>query len=498
MVNARRIAVMVVLAAGAIRLVLAAIVLPFPDETYYWEWSRHLAGGYFDHPPMIALAIRAGTTLFGDTPFGIRVIPVLLGIIAVLAACVLAKHLGGEKGALRAAIVLACLPLAGAGLVLATPDAPLLCFSAIALVAVERAIAEATTPRAALAWWAGAGLACGLAMSSKYTGVLLPMGVLLALAIVPALRRHFATPGPYLAVVVASLVMIPVLSWNAQHDWISFRFQLAHGLGAVRGTGIQREGELLGGQLGLATPILFVMFAIVIARAWRSSARPRERMLAIVATFMFVVFVVSARRRPAEANWPALAYIPAIALLAAAEGTVTWRRWLVAGCALGALMVAGTYVQAVAPVIPIAARKDPMARNAGFRKLGSRVTIVRDSLLLLRKSPLVAAQKYQDASELAYWIFDRPQVFSVNTGYRANQYDLWPPLRDAARPGSSLILIGPADGPDSSLAMNPGLSALAPHYHQVTLLGVIELGRGGSVRERKRIWLLETLTSPLP
>jgi hypothetical protein len=58
--------------------------------------------------------------------------------------------------------------------------------------------------------------------------------------------------------------------------------------------------------------------------------------------------------------------------------------------------------------------------------------------------------------------------------------------------------VGPADGADSALAENPGLSALAPHYHQVTLLGVDSLGRGGSVRERKRIWLLDSLTSPLP
>ena len=416
----------------------------------------------------------------------------------MLAACVLAKHLGGDKGALRAAIVLACLPLAGAGLVLATPDAPLLCFSAIALVAVERAVAEATTPRAAILWWAIAGLACGAAMASKYTGILLPVGVVLALAIVPALRKHFATIGPYFAVALASCVMIPVLRWNAQHDWISFRFQLSHGLGLVRGTGIQREGELLGGQLGLATPILFVMFVIVVTRALRTSARPRERMLAIVATFIFAFFIYSAWRRPAEANWPALAYLPAVALLAAAEGSISWRRWLTAGCVLGGVMVAATYVQAVNPVFPIAARKDPMARNAGFRKLGSRVTVIRDSLLLARKSPLIAAQKYQDASELAYWIFDKPEVLSINTGYRANHYDLGPGLRDVARPGSSLIVIGPADGADSSLDANPGLSALAPHYHQVSLLGVMELGRAGSVRERKRIWLLETLNSPLP
>jgi len=485
-------------AAAGIRLAMAAAITPFPDETYYWEWSRRLAGGFFDHPPGIAVAVRAGTALFGDTAFGLRAVPVLLGLVAVLCVIELARRLAGDDGALRVSIVLACLPLAGAGLVLATPDAPLLCFSALALLCIERAVSDDATPRAALAWWALAGLACGAAMSSKYTGVLLPVVTLVAIGAIPSLRRQLATPGPYVAVALASLVMIPVLSWNAHHDWISFRFQLAHGLGPVRGTGIKREGDLLGGQLGLVTPIFFVMMTIAVARAWSSNADARRRMFAMIATLTFLFFVYSAWRRPAEANWPAPAYIPALALLAAYPGALAWKRWLTAGCVLGAILVVATYVQAAAPVFPIASRKDPMARGAGFRELAARVATLRDSVSHAGTPVLVAAQKYQDASELAWWMPGHPDILSINTGYRANQYDLWPQLPDRARPGSALIVVGPQDGADSAIAMNPGLTALAPQYTRVTLLGIFELGRGGSVRERKRIWLLDPLTGPLP
>lgn len=491
-------ALMVAFLAAILRLGMAATIAPFPDETYYWDWSRHLAGGFFDHPPGIAVAIRAGTLLFGDSAFGIRVVPVLLGTAGVVAAILLARRVGGQSAGVRASVVLACLPLAGAGLVLATPDAPLLCFGAIALLAVERAVSPHTSHDSAVGWWALAGLACGAAMASKYTGVLLPASVVLALIIVKPLRRQFATPGPYLAVVLASLVMVPVLRWNAQHDWASFRFQLAHGLGPVRGTGIAREGELLGGQLGLVTPILFVMMAIAVGRALRPAAAPALRLLAIVAAATFLFFVYSAWRRPAEANWPAPAYIPAVALLAAHAGSVAWRKWLTAGCVLGALIVAATYGQATHALLPIPARKDPMARNAGFAELAARVTVLRDSLARGRAAPILAAQKYQDASELAYWIPGHPDVLSINTGYRPNQYDLWPGLRERAAPGSALLIVGPNDGADSALAANPGLSALAPRYRSVTLLDVVALGRAGSVRERKRIWLLDSLTSVLP
>ena len=57
-------AVSIVSAAAVIRLVFAALLPVFPDEAYYWEWSRRLAPGYFDHPPMVALLIRFGTSIF--------------------------------------------------------------------------------------------------------------------------------------------------------------------------------------------------------------------------------------------------------------------------------------------------------------------------------------------------------------------------------------------------------------------------------------------------
>jgi len=44
----------VLLLALGVRLIIAALVPLHPDEAYYWEWSRHLAAGYFDHPPAIA------------------------------------------------------------------------------------------------------------------------------------------------------------------------------------------------------------------------------------------------------------------------------------------------------------------------------------------------------------------------------------------------------------------------------------------------------------
>src|SRR5262245_45274077 len=68
-----------------LRLAVAAAVPLVPDEAYYWVWSRALAPGYPDHPPMVALWIRAGTLLAGEGSLGVR----LLGPLSVAAASLL-------------------------------------------------------------------------------------------------------------------------------------------------------------------------------------------------------------------------------------------------------------------------------------------------------------------------------------------------------------------------------------------------------------------------
>ena len=78
--DARFLAALTILAA--LRLIAGALLPLSADEAYYWLWSRHLAAGYFDHPPAIAYVIRAGTALFGATPFGVRVGGIFLSFVA--------------------------------------------------------------------------------------------------------------------------------------------------------------------------------------------------------------------------------------------------------------------------------------------------------------------------------------------------------------------------------------------------------------------------------
>src|ERR1700686_5836422 len=72
--------VLTILALVVLRLVAAAWTPLTFDEAYYWMWSKHLAGGYYDHPPAVAAVIRLGTLIAGDTELGVRLGSILLAL----------------------------------------------------------------------------------------------------------------------------------------------------------------------------------------------------------------------------------------------------------------------------------------------------------------------------------------------------------------------------------------------------------------------------------
>src|SRR5580698_448329 len=126
--------ILTVLALVLLRLVAAAATPLSFDEAYYWTWSKHLAGGYYDHPPMVALVIRLGTMIAGDTEFGVRLVSILLALPMSWAVYRSAAILfGGQRIAANATILLNVTLMAAVGTVIVTPDAPLLVASSLVL-----------------------------------------------------------------------------------------------------------------------------------------------------------------------------------------------------------------------------------------------------------------------------------------------------------------------------------------------------------------------------
>lgn len=486
--NQWRIAVAVLIAAMLLRLVLAATVPLFPDEAYYWVWSGRLAGGYFDHPPGIAVLIRAG---WPTSPLGVRFGPVLAGFVASLATAAIARRIGGDRAALRAAVLTACIPLTAAGLILATPDAPLIAATTVGLYAVVRALEHPPRSRASFAWWAAAGLALGVAFWSKYTAVVLAAAVCMALVSRADLRQRLREPGPWFAAALAAVLFLPVVLWNSQHRWVSFYFQLRNGLTGPKTSALtavlSREGDYLGALVALASPVLFVFLAAASARGlWRNSSGV-HRVFAVVAVFPVAFFAYSALQRRAQANWPAPAFMPAIVLLATLPWGERAARWIRGGTALAAGMTLVVYAQAFAPILPLAPRRDPIARAEGWSAVASAVEGARNSLTAqTRATTWAAADRYQDASLMTFHDARHRETFSFNLAGRRNQYDLWPGFTHLAAPGDNIVLVV-----DNTPEVHFTVAALTPYFKTVRRGELVMLRRKGDAVGDRQLWLLE-------
>src|SRR6185503_8762465 len=123
-----------ILALVGLRLIAAAFTPITFDEAYYWMWSKHLAGGYYDHPPGVAVVIRLGTLIAGDTELGVRLVSILLALPMSWAVYQATLILFGDRRvASTAAIFLNVTLMAAVGTMIVTPDAPLLVASSLLL-----------------------------------------------------------------------------------------------------------------------------------------------------------------------------------------------------------------------------------------------------------------------------------------------------------------------------------------------------------------------------
>jgi 4-amino-4-deoxy-L-arabinose transferase-like glycosyltransferase len=393
-------------ALTVLRLLLAATIPLSPDETYYWIWSVHLQPGYFDHPPMVAYWIRAGTSLFGNTPLGVR----LLGPLAAACGSVFLWDAGEHflpkrhAGLIAAGLFNATI-LLGVGSIIMTPDTPLVFFWTAALAGLARL--QATRDAY---WWVAIGAAAGAALLSKYTGLLLIGGIFFWLVSRAEGRAQLLSPWPWAGVVVAALIFAPDLYWNAAHGWVSYVKQggRVEGFDAARSAGFLIE--LVVGQIGLATPIAF---GLAVLGFWRigGTIEPGPRILLWLTLLPALVFLEHVFTGRVQANWPAVMF-PSASLAAGFVGQPVLAKWLRPALGLGFGLTVLVYAQAIAAPFPIPAAHDPAALQlSGWQGLADGVAAT--------KPAFVTSDEYAVASELA---FDLPATIAVAGYDRRWQY----------------------------------------------------------------------------
>ena len=406
----RNAAVALIVYAFVLRLVYAGSVELMPEETYYWNYSRHLDYGYLDHPPMVAWLIRVATAVFGQTEFGVRAGALLCGTISSIFVYKLTRNLFGAATALGALLLVQALPFFFLSGLLMTPDAALVAAWAASLYFLERALIG----NQSRAWWF-AGIGLGLGMISKYSIALLVPVTAAFMAWDPQSRRWWTRREPYVGAVLALVIFSPVIIWNSQHEWASFAFQTSRRLAETPQFALHK---LIGSIIVLITPTGVLAVVAVLLSRHAATERPdaaRRRRLFSLAIFMpLLVFALFSLRHEVKLDWtgaPWTAALPAMALVMTNQDV---RAGMVAGWARAAwmptilvmLLIYGAGLHYLVLGIPGAGYdKHIEVIPVGWRDLSAHVIETANAA---RKetgiAPLIVGMdRYAIASELAFY-----------------------------------------------------------------------------------------------
>lgn len=316
-----RVVLAIILASAAVRLALAGTTGLGFDESYMAANARWFSWSYVDHPPLhIWLTGLAGWLTGSEHPLVLRLPFILLFAGTTWLMFRLTTLLFDAPWAgVWAAIVLNLAPV----FTLATgtwilPDGPLYFFLTLAawLLARLNFGDEPEARRPGL--WLALGAAVGFGLLSKYHMGFFVLGAFLFLLTTPQGRTALATPWPWLAALLAGLIFLPVVLWNAARDWVGLSFQTRR-VGDATTLNPTWFFELLGGQAGYLLPWIFLPLAALLIAALVRGPRDRARwMLALLALGPILVMNAASLTARGLPHWPMPGWLLAVPLLGAA------------------------------------------------------------------------------------------------------------------------------------------------------------------------------------
>lgn len=368
------------------------------DEAYYWVYSRFLDWGYFDHPPMVALMIKAGYALFPN-PHGLRLLTVLMSTATLVMIDLLLEK---RNDKLFYAIAASMFVLQVGGII-TVPDLPLLFFTGLFFLIYKRFIATFS-----LFHTAALGIIMALMLYSKYHGILIIFFTLLSNL---RLLTRWQT---WVAAVICALLFLPHLWWQYTHGLPSVYYHLFERNASQYKFSF--TSEYLLGQIALAGPLIGWLLLYAFFRK-----RPKDQMektLRWTTIGVYGVFLLASFKGRVEANWTVPAFVGLIVLahqyLVDAPKLQKWVYRLF-WPTMALILVVRMYM--MVDVVPA-----KWLKKDEFHKSREWAQAIKDSAHGL---PVVFLDSYQKPSQ--YWFWSGDTSYGLNTArYRRNNYNFWP------------------------------------------------------------------------
>lgn len=396
----------------------------FTEEAQYWLWSRYPDWSYYSKPPLIAW-INYLTDVFPPSDIVIRFTALLFGAATLIVHYRLSLLVFGSTRIARLSVViLSVSPYFVLASTFFTTDSLLIFFWLLSFYLLFAAIKDSNINR-----WILVGLALGLGCLSKYAMFFI-MFVTIPLW---RTKQVHVIRGLLVAFAIELFSFIPVVIWNYQHDWVTFKH--VSGLAMPRNevtlqSSIRYILEYCGGIILINSPFLLLLFADPGFRTalFRNNSQTEKTNLSILAfpmiATMTVFLLVSVFKRT-EVNWPSVTYtsLPLIVAFGVDRAQLHIKALIYSSITLVvvALLLFPTSLDKMKMSELLPVKRDSMKRFAGWSYLADEVGKLQNADV---KISWLLTDSYHVASELAFYT-RQSNVLCINLGRRMNQLDIW-------------------------------------------------------------------------
>lgn len=407
-----------------LRLIISPLFNLVPQEAYYWLYSEKLDIGYFDHPPMVAYSIRLFTEIFGDTEIGVRFGTMLFSVGSMYLLYKLASALYDQRTAFWAVVFLNITLFFNIHSLTTTPDSPLLFFWLLTMWFFYKALHTK-----GYGYWILMGIATGLALFSKYSGIFLYGMVGLFLLVSKDHRKTLLTPKPYLALIASFITFFPVIYWNYANGWASFLFQSSTRAEGMRQLKVDYFGQLIASQMYELTPLFFITFILLgikMYRALKEKASFDKVFIAVFSWPMIVFFFLVSFTSLVKMNWILPAYLILLAEFAwvykdKIRDKSKSGKWLRSGAVFSLFLIALNIFILIVPTFPI---KKGDSWN-GWKELSVKVQELEKEMSRQNQT-FIFSNEYKAAAEMSFYTPFKDKILAQNVlGEKALQFDWW-------------------------------------------------------------------------
>lgn len=263
----------------------------FRDEFYYLACSSRLDTGYVDHPPLSIWLLKLSTFFFGDSLFAIRLFPAIAGAATVLVTGLLVRKLkGGITAIFISSLALIIIPVHLAFFTIYSMNAFDVLFWILAAYIIALIIENNS-----LKDWIILGVVLGLALLNKISALWLCAGIGAGFLLQEDLRKQLRTPRPYIAAVIALLIFLPYIFWNAAHDFAHLEF-------IKNASGIKYRGLTPAlfalGQITDMHPLTLPVWLSGLYFFFFNHKGKRFRIFGVIYLTAFLILLVNGRSKP--------------------------------------------------------------------------------------------------------------------------------------------------------------------------------------------------------